>query len=485
MSKTRIEKDALGEVHVPSGAYFGAFTVRASENFDISGITAPPEFRCALGIVKKAAALANRDLKELEPAHAGAIIKAADEFLKGKFDSEFNLDVFQAGAGTPFNMNANEIIANRTNEILGGQKGSYHPVTPNNHVNAGQSSNDVIPTAIRIAALTGLENLLPEIKKLVDSLQKKSREFKNILKIGRSHLQDAVPVTLGQEFAAYASSITRGASHIKEAFSKLNEIPLGGTALGTGITAHPRFKTEVTKHLNSLTGLKLKSSRCPMELNSNLNVFALASNSLQLMAGTLIGISDDLIILNSGPKGGLNEINLPEVEPGSSVMPGKVNPSIAECVSMIGFQITGNNLAINSAVRHSRLELNVMTPVIMFNLLWSMQLLGRACRLLREKCVTGITANRENCQKLLDQSLCTATGLSPYLGYTVTASLVKESLQKKQTLLETVADKKFMKESELKKILSAKTLTAPHKSDKALIKKIKSDKNYLKYLKKT
>ncbi len=485
MSKTRKEKDVLGTVNVPEDAYFGAFTVRASENFKVSGITSPKEFRQAIGIIKKAAAQTNHDLHEIEPAFAKAIIKAADEFIEGKFDNQFQLDIFQAGAGTPFNMNANEIIANRANEILGYKKGQYSAVTPNNHVNWGQSSNDVIPTAIRIAALIKLKDLHPKVLGLSKSLQKKAVEFKDILKIGRTHLQDAVPITLGQEFRAYASSVNRSAKFIKKAFGELNEVHIGGTALGTGITSHPNFKPLMVKHLNELTELNLKSTKYPIELNANMNMFALASNSLRLLANNLIKVSNDLILLNSGPKGGMDEISLPEVEPGSSIMPGKINPSIAECVSMVGFQVMGNDLAINSAVQHANLELNVMTPVIMFNLLWSMEILNKSCHTFDSKCVSKIKANRTNCQSLLDKSLCLATGLSPYLGYSVTALLVKEALDKKQTLYETVTGKNFMKESELKNILSAKKLTSPHSSDKALIKRIKNNNNYQKYLKKT
>ena len=310
-------------------------------------------------------------------------------------------------------------------------------------------------------------------------------EFKDILKIGRTHLQDAVPTTLGQEFRAYASSVNRSAKFIKNAFGELNEVHIGGTALGTGITSHPNFKPLMVKHLNELTELNLKSTKYPIELNANMNMFALASNSLRLLANNLIKVSNDLILLNSGPKGGMDEISLPEVEPGSSIMPGKINPSIAECVSMVGFQVMGNDLAINSAVQHANLELNVMTPVIMFNLLWSMEILNKSCHTFDSKCVSKIKANRTNCQSLLDKSLCLATGLSPYLGYSVTALLVKEALDKKQTLYETVTDKNFMKESELKNILSAKKLTSPHSSDKALIKRIKNNNNYQKYLKKT
>lgn len=485
MDKIRIEKDAIGKVKVPNNAYFGSFTVRAKNNFKISGLKAPKEFKEALGIIKKSAVLTNKELKEIDAKEAGAIKRACDEFLSGKFDSEFSLDIFQAGAGTPFNMNINEIIANRANEILNVAKGSYSPITPNNHVNWGQSTNDVIPTAIKIASLIKLKTLLSEIKKLEESFNKKATQFKNIIKIGRTHLQDAVPMTLEQEFSSYSTYIKKAHDQIKHQFEQLQEIHIGGTALGTGITAHPKYKTLMVKNLNKLTNLNLKSTQNPTELNSNMNMFANASNSLQTLANSLIKISNDLIILSSGPKGGINEISLPEVEPGSSIMPGKINPSIPECVNMVAFQVIGNNLTINLAQQHSHLELNTMTPVIMHNLLFSMEILENVIKIFRTKCVNGIKANKKNIEKLLNESLCISTALSPYLGYKVTALLVNEALKTNKSLYQVVEEKNFMKPSELKKILSIKTLTSPTTTDKSLVKQIKTNKIYINFLKKT
>lgn len=483
-SPTRIERDALGTVKVPKDAYYGAFTARALQNFQISGIPAHPAFRTALAYIKKAAAQTNAEIGEIEKKHAQAIIKAADEFLSGKFNDQFLLDVFQAGAGTPFNMNLNEILANRANELLGSKKGTYKPVTPNNHINWGQSSNDAIPTALRIAALMQSQKLLPEVKKLSQSFFKKGRQFKNIVKVGRTHLQDAVPITMGQEFEAWGAAIQRSHDTIKRSFEELKEVAIGGTALGTGITAHPKYRALMVKNLRSISGFKLRSTKYPMELSANMNSFSRASSALRCLANDLIRISRDLRILASGPAGGIHEIHLPEVEPGSSIMPGKVNPSIPECVSMIGFQVIGNDQTINAAVQSSELELNVMTPIIMMNLLWSAGILRAGSETFRTMCVDGIKANKERCQEVLAQSLCLATGLSPYLGYKVTAELVKESLKKKQTLIETVKLKKFMPDKELGKILSAKRLTSPQTTDKTLKQKIEQNRNYQNYLKK-
>lgn len=322
-SSQRLEKDALGSLEVPPDAYFGIFTARAMEHFQISGMKAPQEFKQAIGYIKKAAALTNKRLEELVPHEAAAIIQATDEFIAGTFDHEYILDVFQAGAGTPFNMNANEIIANRANEILGQPKGSYTPITPNNHVNWAQSSNDVIPTAIRIAALFKVNKLIEQIDSLATVFIEKSQIFDDVLKIGRTHLQDAVPIRLGQEFSAYGKAFQRSAQFIRESFAKLGEIGLGGTALGTGITGHPDFREMVTKQLAELTGLALTTTAYPMELTHNMNNFSLASASLRCLANDLIRVSSDLRLLTSGPAGGMNEIKLPEVEPGSSIMPEK------------------------------------------------------------------------------------------------------------------------------------------------------------------
>ncbi len=483
--KFRKEKDVIGWVNVPFDAYYGSFTARAHENFQISGITAPPGFRIALGMIKKAAAMTNKELGELEPKAADAVIKAAQEFIDGKFNREFTLDVFQAGAGTPFNMNANEIIANRANELLGGKKGEYKPVTPNNHVNWGQSSNDVIPTAIRLGALFRVnDELLPSVEKLGKALMKKAKEFNGIIKIGRTHLQDAVPIRLGQEFEAYGSAILRSHRLIKTSFEHLKELGIGATALGTGITTHPKYRPLMIKNLSKLAGIKLTATKYPMELTHGMNAFAVASNSLKILANDLVRIANDLKLLVSGPMGAIAEIMIPEVEPGSSIMPGKINPSIPECVNMIGFQVVGNDTAINYGVQASQLELNVMTPMIMHDLMWSMELLDRGCRMFRTFCVEGIKADKKRCKDLLEQSLCLATGLSPYLGYKVTAELVKDALHKGKTLKQEVADRQFMTEQDLTAVLDPARLTSPSLTDRSLANRIKKNKNYQEYLKK-
>jgi len=489
--KFRTERDVIGEVKVPEDAYAGSFTIRAHENFQISGITAPKDFRIALGVIKKAAAITNRELGELNKSQANAIIKAADEFISGKFDNEFVLDVFQAGAGTPFNMNTNEILANRANEILAkkdrqvsGVKGSYKPITPNNHVNWGQSSNDVIPTAIRLGALLKVNDLYAQLEKLEKSFMKKAKDFHKIIKVGRTHIQDAVPIRLGQEFEAYGSAIKRCNSYIKESFDHLLELGIGGTALGTGITTHPKFRPLMVKNLHKLTNLKFTATKYPMELTHGMNAFAIASNSLRVLSNDLIRIANDLKLLVSGPIGGIAEILIPEVEPGSSIMPGKINPSITECLNMIGYQVIGNDTAINYGVQSSQLELNVMTPMIMHNLMWSLQLLTNGSSMFRTFCVDGIKADEKRCKQLLDESLCLATGLSPYLGYKVTAQLVKDALHKGKTLKQELIDQNFMREKDLVKILDPAKLTAPSRTDKKLVEKIKQNPNYMDYLKK-
>lgn len=464
----RKEKDSIGEIKVSKEAYYGSFTARALQNFQISGIKAPNEFKKALGLIKKAAALTNRNLKELEPELAKAIIQASDEFINGKFDDQFQLDVFQAGAGTPFNMNANEIIANRGNELLGKKKGDYSPITPNNHVNMAQSSNDVIPTAIRMAALLKLKALLPSVNNLSKSFRKIATKSKNILKIGRTHLQDAVPIRASQEFEAYASAIERCYRYLQESFKHLEEVGIGGTALGTGITTHPDFRKNMVQNLNKLTGLKLKTNRFPMELTHGMNSFVIASNSLRVLANDLIRIANDLKLLVSGPYGGFSEITMPDVEPGSSIMPGKINPSIPECVTMISCQVTGNDQVISLAAQMGQLELNVMTPVIMFNLLFSMELLTNACSMFQKFCIDGIKFDAKRCQELLNKSLCLATGLSPYLGYKQTAEIVNEAITKNQTLQQVVLAKKLLTKNEFDHIMSAEKLTGPTLMDKKL-----------------
>ncbi len=481
--KTRTEKDALGTIQVPQEAYYGSFTVRAQENFQISGLTAPSIFAITLGLVKKSAALANMKLGTLDKKIGKAIVQASEEFIEGKFDNEFTLDVFQAGAGTPYNMNANEIISNRAGEILGDSKGSYQKVHPNNHVNMAQSTNDVIPTTTRIAALFSLIELLQELNQLELSFKKLAKTHKDIIKVGRTHLEDAVPISLGQEFLAYADALHKDSEHIQLTSTQLQELGIGGTALGTGINTHPQYQKTVVKILSELTGIELKPAPNMVEAANNYNLFGNVSSSLRALALTLIRIANDLKLMNMGPKAGIKEITLPEVEPGSSIMPGKVNPSIAECIEMIGCQIIGNDAAIMMGIRGGQLELNVNGPVIMHNLLQSIELLTNGCNMFRKFCVDHIEVNKARIKKMFDESLCTGTALNPYLGYQVTAEIINEAVKKGKSIEEVVRSHKLMDDKTLAKVLSVKATTTPQIADQKLISKIQKSKEYLAYRK--
>ncbi len=477
----RIEKDVMGEVKVPADSYYGAFTERARNNFQISGIKAHKEFLVALATIKKAAALANIELKQLDEKLGKAIIWAADEVIKGKFDGHFILDVYQAGAGTPFNMNCNEIIANRATEILGGKLGQY-TANPNNHVNMAQSTNDVIPTATRIAILFLLKEFVAEARKLEWSLRKKAEEFKHILKVGRTHWEDAVPITLGQEFEAYAVAIAKSIKRMIDASEELKELGIGGTAIGTGITTHPKFHETIVKKLNELTRLNLRTTKNMIELTQNYNCFVSFSGALNMLAIDLFRISNNLAILNSGPKGGIAEIMLPDVEPGSSIMPGKINPSIPECMIMVCFDVMGKSKTVESAAQYSILELNVMGPVIAYNVLQSMKLLTNALKMFRELCIDGIKANEERCEELLHKSTAIATALNPYLGYQVVSKIVKEALKNNSTIKETILKYKLIEENDLNKLLSPEEMTKPKEADRKIIDKIKNGKTYKEFL---
>ena len=477
----RTEKDVMGEVKVPANSYYGAFTERARNNFQISGIKAHKEFFVALATIKKAAALANIELKQLDEKIGKSIVKAADEVIQGKFDDYFVLDVYQAGAGTPFNMNCNEIIANRATEILGGKLGQY-TVNPNNHVNMAQSTNDVIPTTTRIAILFLLKELVAEARKLEWSLRKKAEEFKHILKVGRTHWEDAVPITLGQEFEAYAVSIAKDIKRMLDASEELKELGIGGTAIGTGITTHPKFHETIIKKLNELTKLNLKTTKNMVELTQNYNCFVSFSNSLNSLAITLYRVSNNLSILNSGPKGGISEIMLPDVEPGSSIMPGKINPSIPECAIMVCYDVMGKNKTVELAAQYGILELNVMGPVIAYNILQSMKLLTNTLKMFRKLCIEGIQANEERCLELLHESTAIATAFNPYLGYQVVSKIVKESLKDNSTIKDVVLKYKLIEENDLNKLLSPEEMTRPKEADKKLIEKIKNNQYYKKFL---
>ena len=477
----RIEKDVMGEIKVPANSYYGAFTERARINFQISGIKAHKEFLVSLATIKKAAALANMELKQLDDELGNAIVKAADEVINGRFDSYFILDVYQAGAGTPFNMNCNEIIANRATELLGGKLGQYI-ANPNNHVNMAQSTNDVIPTATKLAILSMLENLTVEAEKFKDSLRKKAEEFKEILKVGRTHWEDAVPVTLGQEFESYAVAIEKGIKRIINNADELRELGIGGTAIGTGITTHPKFHETIVNKLKNLTRIDLKASNNLLEQTQNYNCFVSFSSSLKMLAIDLIRIANNLSILNSGPKAGIAEIMLPDVEPGSSIMPGKINPSIPECVLMVCFDVLGKDKTVEIAAQYSILELNAMCPIIAYNILQSMRILTNAMKMFREFCINGIEANEERCLELLHKSTAIATALNPYLGYQAVSKVVKESLKNDSTIKETVLKYGLIEEEDLDRILSPEEMTQPAIIDMELVSKIKESESYRKFL---
>lgn len=463
MSQThfRIEEDALGPVQVPKEAYYGSFTTRALANFKISGWTAPPYFRQALGMIKLAACQTNHALKQLGSREVTVIEQACREFMEGKFDSEFPIDVFQAGAGTPYNMNANEVIANRANELLGVPKGSYKIVHPNNHVNMGQSSNDVIPTATRLCVLMAFQDLKREMLLTAKSLEKKGREFKSIIKVGRTHLEDAVPVTLGQEFTAYASSVRNALITLQEAEKSLSILGIGGTAVGTGINAHPQFSKKIAARLSQLSGFKLKSAENLIETTHSHAVFLKASGALRALAVEVNRIANDFRLLNMGPKAGLAEITLPEVEPGSSIMPGKVNPSTAECMNMICFQVISNDQAVSLGAQGGQLELNWFTPLILWNLMTSCTIMTNGLIMFRADCIDGIVANKKQIHRLFEHSLVTATALTPRLGYHQVAMLVNEALEIGKTLREVVTSKKLIPQKELGQLLSIERMIQP------------------------
>jgi len=467
----RTEEDSLGEVKVPDDAYYGAFTVRALDNFQITGRKAHPAFFRSLAEIKKAAAQVNRELGDLDDEKADAIIQACDEILKGTLHDQFVLDLIQAGAGTPFHMNANEVIANRATEILGGGKGDYD-VHPNDHVNMGQSSNNVIPTAIRLTVLKLGDNLLDEIERLKESFNANAEEFDDVVKVGRTHLQDAVPVTLGQEFHAYATFCEKGIERMEEDLEELHEIGLGGNATGTGINTHEQFRDSLANHLSQVTGRDLQPADDSLAITQSMAPFAEIASSIQSWLTDMVKTADDLMLLSSGPVAGLAEITLPEVEEGSSIMPGKVNPSIVEAFKMACLDAEGNIQTVTTAAQEGDLELNVMTPVIAKNLVDTFHELTNATKMLREKCVTGIDADQEQIEELFEGSTATATALSPYLGYHLTAQIVHQALDEDVPIRKKVVEEGYLTEDEADMILDPERMTRPHGVDKELKKRI-------------
>jgi aspartate ammonia-lyase len=460
-SATREEKDSLGPKQIPANVYYGIQTARAVENYPISGMRAHPTLIRAFGMVKEAAAEANRDLGLIDEKIANAIIQAAQDVQQGRWNNEFVVDVFQAGAGVSFHMNANEVIANRAVEILGGTLGDYSKVHPNDHVNYGQSTNDVFPTGMRLATLLELEKLYPVLDSLIAALNKKGKEFHDILKSGRTHMQDAVPMRLGQEFAAYAGAISRAKDSIHSAAELLRELGLGGSAVGTGINTHPDYREKAIHNLARISGQKLvpvDDMRYAMQ--SNL-AMAGVSSALRNLSLEVIRISNDLRLLASGPNTGFAEINLPALQPGSSIMPGKINPVIPELAAMVSFQVVGNDVAVALAVQAGQLELNVMMPTVSYSVLQSITILTNMLRQFTDKCIAGITANDKRCNFYVQATVSLATALNPYIGYAKAAEIAKEAVATGRSIIEIAREKKLLSEKDITEILDPVRMTEP------------------------
>jgi fumarate hydratase class II len=463
----RIEKDSMGSVRVPKGAYYGAQTQRAIENFPISGWRFQREMIYALGLVKYGAAKVNSELGLLEGRMARAIQKASDEVMAGKWDAEFVVDVFQTGSGTSTNMNANELIANRANEILGGRKGIYHPVHPNDHVNLGQSSNDVFPSCIHVASMILLrERLLPALEGLQTALKKKKKEFHPVLKIGRTHLQDATPLRLGQEFGGYAQQVASSLRRVRNAIESLSQLPLGGTAVGTGINTHPLFAKKVISVIKRKTGYVFREAADHFEAQGARDASVEMSGALKTTAVSLIKIANDIRWMGSGPRCGIGEIHLPETQPGSSIMPGKVNPVVPESLIQVCAQVIGSDAAITLGGLSGNFELNVMMPLIGHNLLQSIHFLAKAVDNFSRRCIEGLEADRERCEEMIEKSLALATALTPKIGYDEAARISRKAYDQGKTIRQVVEEEGIFSKEELDRWLDPRTMIAPVKLNK-------------------
>ncbi len=457
----REEQDSLGRVMVPEEALWGAQTQRAIENFPVSGLQQPKSYLCATALVKLAAAQVNQSLGLLDARRGSAIAASAGEIVDGKWHDQFVVDPFQAGAGTSHNMNANEVIANLANESLGGRRGTYAPVHPNDHVNMAQSTNDVIPTALRLAASSDVRALLDVLDKLAEALEERSAAFDDILKPGRTHLQDAVPVRLGQEFSGYAQAVRLDRERVAGAADKVRRLGIGGTATGTGLNSDPAYHQRMIARLSELTGIAFTSSGNLFESMQSSADFCDLSAALRTSAVTITRIANDLRLLSSGPTTGLNEIDLPAVQPGSSIMPGKVNPVMAEMLNMVCFHVMGNDQAVMIAAQAGQLELNVMTPVIAYNLLQSLMILTNGIRLFADRCVRGITANAQRCRELAEKSIGLATALNAHIGYAQAAKVAQEAMSRDVPLRQIVLEHGYLDAQELDQVLDAQAMTEP------------------------
>jgi fumarate hydratase class II len=453
-SEYRFERDSMGEVRVPVAAHYGPQTQRAADNFSSSGLKPPVQLIRALAMVKRAAAHVNRELALLDGALAGAIDQAASEVFDGRWDDQFVVDLFQTGSGTSTNMNMNEVLASRANEILTGKKGGRSPVHPNDHVNLGQSSNDLIPTALHIAAATGLTHgLLPGLEHLKKALAAKVVAFDSVPKIGRTHLQDAVPMTMGQAFGGFARQAELGIDRLHDALERLTELALGGTAVGNGLNTHPRFAPLVIATLSKNTGIAFKEARDHFEAQGARDAAVETSGALKTIAVGLVKISNDIRWMGSGPRCGIGELRLPALQPGSSIMPGKVNPVIAEAVIQMAYQVMGNDTTIALAGQSGNFELNVTLPLIAHNLLQSINLLACGCRSLADKCICGLEVDRRKCEGYIEQSLALVTALVPHIGYDRAADLAKEAYSSGRTVRQVALEQKILPENRIEALL--------------------------------
>jgi aspartate ammonia-lyase len=469
--KLRLEKDSIGTKEIPAEVYYGIQTARAVENYPISGMKAHPTLIRAFGMVKQAAAEANKSLGLVDDKRADAIIRAAQEVIDGKWNPEFVVDVFQAGAGVSFHMNINEVIANRGIELLGGKLGDYSIIHPNDHVNYGQSTNDVFPTGMRLATLLELEKLYPVLNSLAAAFEAKGKEFHGIMKSGRTHMQDAVPLRLGQEFAAYGVTMRKAINSIQRSSELLRELGLGGSAVGTGLNTHPDYREKAVANLARISGQKLTpAADMRWAMQSNTPVVEVSA-ALRNLALEVIRISNDLRLLSSGPNTGMAEINLPTLQPGSSIMPGKINPVIPELAAMVSFQVVGNDTAVALAVQAGQLELNVMMPTMAYSVLQSITILTNMLRQFTEKCVKGITANEKRCNFYAQSTVSLATALNPYIGYAKAAEIAKESVATGRSIIEIAREKKLLSEKDIQEILDPVNMTEPQPPKEAAKKR--------------
>ncbi len=463
--RVRSEHDLLGDRDVPAEVYYGVQTLRAMENFNISGVTLRfyPVFVQGLAMVKMAAAKANNELGLLDDKLTNAIVTACDDIIKGKFHKNFSVDMIQGGAGTSTNMAANEIIANRALEILGHKKGEYEFCHPNNHVNLSQSTNDAYPTAVKIALMLNNKRFIDVLNELVESFHIKARDFRDVIKMGRTQLQDAVPMTLGQEFEAYSATLSEEVERLEQNARLFLEVNMGATAIGTGINSEPGYSEKCIHHLREITGMDIKLAGNLIEATQDTGAFVMYSSAIKRLAVKLSKICNDLRLLSSGPRTGLNEINLPPMQPGSSIMPGKVNPVIPEVVNQIAFKVIGNDLTVTLASEAGQLELNVMEPVIVQSIFESVEMLKNGMEVLKFRCIDGITANEEHCQKMVHHSIGIVTALNPVLGYEISSKLAKEALKTGRSVYDLVLEQKLLSEEELKNVLAPENMIKPRK----------------------